>query len=170
MCVLERVNAWDIMETAPKRNPLHKRQHAYRMGRSTESAISQVLNEIEKGLNTKKAFTLATFIDIASAFDRLDPSKAIRAMINKGVDKDIANWYGDYLTNRHAYIDIKGTSTIRHLSIGCPQGGVLSTILWNIAFDGLLNLFNKGSLICVGYADDGALLISGRCIKELYRI
>ena len=89
--LLERVNAWDIMETALKRNPLHKRQHAYRMGRSTESAISQVLNEIEKGLNTKKAFTLATFIDIASAFDRLDPSKAIRAMINKGVDKDIAN-------------------------------------------------------------------------------
>ena len=38
--LLERANAWDIMETALARNPLHKRQHAYRMGRSTESAIS----------------------------------------------------------------------------------------------------------------------------------
>ena len=43
--LLERVNAWDIMETALAENPLHKRQHAYRMGRSTEFAISQVLNE-----------------------------------------------------------------------------------------------------------------------------
>ena len=57
------------METALARSPLHKRQHAYRMGRSTESAISQVLNEIEKGLNGGKTFALSTFIDISSAFD-----------------------------------------------------------------------------------------------------
>ena len=85
--LLERVNAWDIMETALKTNPIHKRQHAYRMGRSTESAISQVLNEIEKGLNTTKGFTLATCIDISSAFDRLDPVKAANALIRKGVNK-----------------------------------------------------------------------------------
>ena len=50
--LLERVNSWDILETALRTNPLHRRQHAYRMGRSNESAISQVLNAIEKGLNT----------------------------------------------------------------------------------------------------------------------
>ena len=44
--LLERVCAWNICETALRKNPLHKRQHAYRVGRSTESAISQVLNEI----------------------------------------------------------------------------------------------------------------------------
>ena len=121
--LLERLNAWDILETALRNNPLNKRQHAYRMGRSTESAISQVLNEIEKGLNTPKTFTLATFIDISSAFDRLNPAKAVSALIKKGVDKDIAFWYKDYLTSRNAYINIKGAETIRNLSIGCPQGG-----------------------------------------------
>ena len=168
--LLERVNAWNIMETALKNNPLHKRQHAYRMGRSTESAISQVLNEIEKGLNTPKGFTLATCIDISSAFDRLNPIKAADALIKKGVNKDIALWYKDYLTNRHAYIDIKGVQTIRQLNIGCPQGGVLSTLLWNIAFDDLLGLFNNSRIICVGYADDGCLLITGKDIKNLYLI
>ena len=93
------------------------------MGRSTESAISQVLNEIEKGLNTKKAFTLATCIDISSAFDRLNPAKAIQALIKKGVNRDIATWYRDYLINRHAYIAIKGVETIRNIHVGCPQGG-----------------------------------------------
>ena len=97
--LLEKVNAWDIMETALRTNPLHRRQHAYRMGRSTESAISQVLNEIEKGLNTPKSFTLVTCIDISSAFDRLDPIKAVNALIEKGVNKDIDYWYKDYLTN-----------------------------------------------------------------------
>ena len=167
--LLERVNAWDIMETALKSNPLHKRQHAYRMRRSTESAISQVLNEIEKGLNTTKGFALATCIDISSAFDRLNPVKAVEALIKKGVNRSIALWHKDYLTNRHAHIDIKGVQTIRHITVGCPQGGVLSTLLWNIAFDDMLSLFNTSRVICVGYADDGCLIITGKDIKNLYQ-
>ena len=156
------------METALKTNPLHKRQHAYRVGRSTESAISQVLNEIEKG-KEKGLHTLTTFIDISSAFDRLNPAKATQALIAKGVNKDIALWYRDYLTERHAHIDIKGCKTVRKLNVGCPQGGVLSTILWNVAFDDLLGLFKYGNIICVGYADDGCLIISSKSISILYR-
>ena len=41
---------------------------------------------------------------------------------------------------RHAYVDVKGNMEKRKLQIGCPQGEVLSTILWNIAFDDLLAL------------------------------
>ena len=48
--LLERICAWDICDTALRSNPIHKRQHAYRMGRSTESAIAQTLNEIDKEL------------------------------------------------------------------------------------------------------------------------
>ena len=32
----------------------------------------------------------------------------------------------------------------------------------------MLNLFNKSCIICVGYADDGCLLIAGKNIKTLY--
>jgi DNA-binding XRE family transcriptional regulator len=41
-------------------------------GKSCESAISQTVNAIEKGLYRKK-IVVSVFIDIASAFDRLDP-------------------------------------------------------------------------------------------------
>ena len=92
----------------------------------------------------------------------------MQALIAKGVNKEIAYWYKDYLTNRHAYIEIKGVNTIRQLSIGCPQGGVLSTLLWNISFDDMLSIFTKSKVICVGYADDGCLLITGKDIKSLY--
>ena len=54
--LLERVCVWNILGTALKNNPLQKRQHAYRVGRSTESAISQVLNEVEQGMS-KKGYT-----------------------------------------------------------------------------------------------------------------
>ena len=65
--LLERVCACYILETALSKTPFHKRQPAYRAMRSKEFAISQVLNEIEKGM-TKSSFTLGTFIDISSLF------------------------------------------------------------------------------------------------------
>ena len=123
---------------------------------------------MEKG-KTKGKFTLATFIDISSAFDKLNPEKAVAALIKKGVDRDIALCSKDYLQNRHAFVDIKGQQMWRGLNVGCPQGGVLSTILWNIAFDDLLKLFNYNSIICVGYADDGCLLITGKSLHILFR-
>ena len=72
-------------------------------------------------------------------FDKLDPWKVTTALIKRGVDKDIALWYRDYLTDRHAHLHIKGSSTTRRIEIGCPQGGVLSTILWNLE-SGIWNL------------------------------
>ena len=54
---------------------------------------------IEKGLR-KRNFALATFIDIASAFDRLDPDAAIKAMTDKNISPSIIKWYGFYLKNR----------------------------------------------------------------------
>ena len=93
--LMERVCAWNILETTLARNPFHKRQHAYRMGRSTESAISQVLNEIEKG-RERGLKTNTTLIDISSAFDRLNPAKGTNALISKGVDK--TSPYGTEIT------------------------------------------------------------------------
>ena len=113
---------------------------------------------------------MATFIDISSAFDKLNPVKATEALLNKGVDKVIVSWYRDYLLERYAHIQIKGIYETRRLSTGCPQGGVLSTLLWNIAFDDLLNLFKHHNMKCIGYADDGSLITAGKHMKLLIRL
>ena len=117
-------------------------QHAFRTGKSTETAISQTVNMIEKGLRRQK-FALATFIDIASAFDRLDPDAAKRG----GMNKHISNWYGKYLKHRIATINIKGLTCTRRLSIGCRNGGILSVLIWILAFDDLLERF-EGREMC----------------------
>ena len=166
--LMERTAAWHIVNKVFKDSPLHKRQHAYRVGRSTESAISQVINQLEKGMYTKK-FALASFIDISAAFDKLNPDKAVAALIKKGVPENIALWYRNYLKSRYLYVNLKGTSVWREIGIGCPQGGVLSTILWNVAFDDLLKLFDSNDRIgIVGYADDGSIIITGSDLKQMY--
>lgn len=44
---------------------------------------------------------------------------------------------------------------------GCPQGGVLSPIIWNLVMDSLLSSLNNIGLYSLGYADDLLILLVG---------
>lgn len=59
-------------------------------------------------------------------------------------------------------MDHKGVKIRRKLVRGTPQGGVLSPVLWNLAMDELLALFDKGPVKAVGYADDLVLISRGK--------
>jgi len=47
---------------------MHPRQHAYQAGKSTESALHQLIGRIEKALDAKE-YALGIFFDIEGAFD-----------------------------------------------------------------------------------------------------
>jgi hypothetical protein len=51
-----------------------------------------------------------------------------------------------------------GATTVRR----CPQGGVLSPLLWSLLVDDLLWELNNNGYYTVGYADDIAVLINGK--------
>jgi hypothetical protein len=42
---------------------------------------------------------------------------------------------------------------------GCPQGGVLSPLLWSLVVDELIGGLNGNDYYSMGYADDIAVLI-----------
>ena len=71
-------------------------------------------------------------------------------------------WYMNFLKNRNSVAEVLGIiKTIRPIC-GTPQGGVLSSRIWNLAFDPLLKLLNDNSPCSpVGFADDGALSFMG---------
>ena len=52
--------------------PIHSRQHAYQPGRSTISALHQLVGRIEKALDAKQ-YALGVFFDIEGAFDNTSP-------------------------------------------------------------------------------------------------
>jgi hypothetical protein len=45
---------------------------------------------------------------------------------------------------------------------GCPQGGVLSPLLWSLVVDDLLWGLNSNVYYTIGYADGTAILINGK--------
>ncbi|XP_049315637.1 uncharacterized protein LOC125779115 [Bactrocera dorsalis] len=56
-----------------------------------------------------------------------------------------------------------GESKIRlSTTRGCPQGGVLSPLLWSLIVDELLELLTSNGIRCLGYADDIVIMARGR--------
>ena len=91
-------------------------------------------------------------------------------MVDKWMDKDVIQWYQQYLGNRISIIELKGKIKQFEIKSGTPQGGILSVILWNMAFDQLLKMLRGKRVKVIGFADDGSLLIQGKNIKYMFRL
>jgi hypothetical protein len=50
---------------------------------------------------------------------------------------------------------------------GCPQGDVLSPLLWNMVINSLLSRLNYESLWAQGFADDIAIVINGKFLSTI---
>ena len=134
---LERIVDRYLRDTVLKIYPLHKNQHAYQAGKSTESALHHVVARIERAIS-KKQFALGIFMDIEGAFDNA-PFVAIKnALQERGVKSSLIRWVSNMLRTRHASASLCGESVDVLVSRGCPQGGVLSPLLWNLVIDSLL--------------------------------
>ncbi|XP_055715172.1 uncharacterized protein LOC129809388 [Phlebotomus papatasi] len=158
--MLERICEFHLKEGILKTNPLCEYQHAYRSGRSIESALHNVVTKIEKSLAFCE-LTLGAFLDIEGAFDRVDHNIIMAALKRKGVDDVTSNWLCSLLTDREISVTIGGREIIAAVHRGCPQGGILSPLFWSLAVEELLVELNERKLYAVGYADDIAIVISG---------
>ena len=153
---LERVVLWEIEEKYMSVNPLSQDQHAFRKGSSCDSALSQLINRIEKAIMNGN-YALGVFLDIKGAFDNIDLCAIEGSFHKRGISKVLCNWYVNYTRNRAISVEIRGQKEERRLTRGVPQGGVLSPLAWNILFDSFLALF-KGPVYVTGFADDAAFV------------
>lgn len=167
---LERLVCWHNDETAFKENPLHSRQYAFRKGYSTERAMSDALQIIEKGVYNAQ-YTVGIFLDIKGAFDNITTNAIVKALERKQVDSNIIKWYRQYLDNRICMAELGQSKRRVKLTKGAPQGGVASPVLaWNCAFDALLEMFDGLATRIIGYADDALLLTTGFNINTVVEI
>lgn len=162
---LERLCDRHIRDAIQITNPLHPNQHAYLPGRSTESALHSVVRRIERSMDNNMS-TLGVFIDIEGAFDKAS-FKSIEAALRKhGVHPMLCTWIGHMLQCRAVSVG-DGDSTKGVVIKGCPQGGVLSPLLWNLVVDNLLESLNNNGFTTFGYADDITITLTGKIESTL---
>ena len=158
---LERITLWHLQEVTFTENPFNSNQHAFLKGRSTDSALSNMTEYIESAL-IKKQFALAVFLDVKGAFDHAQTKDMLKGLRDKNAPIEVIKWYEHCLNHRKITLDHQGHTMVKYPARGTPQGGVLSPVMWNVVFDSLLDLFpEKGRVKIVGFADDGALVVTG---------
>ena len=118
---LERLTGWR-MDKALLSNPLHPKQHGFMKNKSTESALSNTCNYIERFL-FRNEYALGIFLDISSAFDSISPEHIRDCLLKHGGDPDMVSWYYNYLIFRNLNFRLHGERTRRTTGMGFPQGG-----------------------------------------------
>ena len=125
--------------------PLHPNQHAYQAGKSVETVLHQLVVRDEKALDQQE-MALGVFLDIEGAFNNTPYDSKCTALVGHGVDHTIVRWVKATLEGRQAIATLGSLSRSVAVSRGCPQGGVLSPLLWCLVVDELLARLSGGGL------------------------
>ena len=158
---MERVVEWTHRENSDLYGKISNMQHAYSSTKGTDTALSTMVNLIESSI-LRSELCLVLSVYIMGAFNNLATNTIQKVLVDNKYPPIIIKWYMNFLKNRTSIAEVLGIiKTIRPVC-GTPQGGVLSSRIWNLAFDPLLKLLNEKSPCSpVGFADDGALCFRG---------
>jgi hypothetical protein len=145
--------------------PIRPNQHAYQTGKFVETALHQLVVQNEKALDQQE-ITLCVFLDKEGAFNNTSYDSMCAALARHGVDHTIVRWIKATLEGQQAMATLGRLSRSVAVSRGCPQGGVLSPLLWCLVNE-LLTRLGEGGIYAQGYADDICLLAVGKLLNTV---
>ena len=141
---------------------IHDQQNGFLNKRSTQSAITNIIETIYQEIDNKKT-VLAVFLDLCKAFDVVDHQILLTKMAKLGIQEKVLQIFSDYLTNRVQYTLVNDhPSSKLPVTSGVPQGSVLGPILFLIYINDICDCGLRGKVTL--FADDTALFYSGTLI------
>lgn len=141
-------------------------QYGFLPGRSTISAVSEVVGGIVGGIDQGE-LTKAVLCDLTRAFDCVSHEILCQKMQHYGVRGVPLQLLKSYLTGRTQCVRLGGgVSDFERVHHGIPQGSVLGPLLFVIYVNDLPQYMRP---VCqsVLYADDTTLLLRGTCVEDL---
>ena len=153
--IFERVAFNQLYEYFTSNGLLYESQYGFRKLHSTELAALEFTDRISQEMDVKK-IPFSIFLDLSKAFDTLDHTVLFTKLHYYGI-RDIAlNWFRSYLTKRTQYVDCNGgSSSIREIETGVPQGSILGLLLFIIYMNDIHTVSDNLNFIL--YADDTTL-------------
>ena len=143
-------------------------QNGFRPGYSTADGLAHLINTVQTGFQSKHA-TVALFLDLKAAFDKVHHSALMIKIHKTGIRGRLATFIKNFLSDRTFTVRCGNTYSPSHQQEhGVPQGCVLSPTLFLILINDIFDNINqisphfKFSL----YADDIAIWYTHPSVDE----
>lgn len=163
--LFEKIIASRITSYLVANSVLSEHQHGFRRGRSTESAIYEMLNFTHTKLDQGK-FVVSVYFDLSKAFDTISPYFLLQKMQTLKFPRNVLTWIQSYIEERTMVVKYKGAvSEEQNINIGVPQGSVLGPLLFLIFINDLPVHTTSDNIIM--FADDTTMTIVGNSHEEL---
>ena len=156
--VFEKILTSQICDYLVQNSVLNESQFGFQKGKSTVSAINNLLNYIHDSLDSK-LIAGALFCDLSRAFDCVSHGLLLSKLKYCGFSDHGVKLMCSYLTGRTQFVSLHGVSSDTvSINSGVPQGSVLGPILFLIYVNDLAYCL-PGSVGLTLYADDTTLVV-----------
>ena len=143
---------------------IHQCQSGFRAKQSTKDCILRLHDDVYKAIPNKRS-TLAVFLDLEKAYDRVWRDGLLYKFGSLGITGKMFRWIRSFLKNRTFQVRVGSTLSDRYvLDNGIPQGSVLSPLLFSIMMNDLPD--NLAANINI-FADDCCIWETGLDLTKI---
>ena len=140
-------------------------QFAFQKNRSTYMPLLLFQQAITKAFENAD-LAVGIFLDLKKAFDTVDPDILLKKLHKYGIRNKSLDIITSYLTDRKQSVKVNdAVSSYRNIHLGVPQGSLLGPILFILYINDLPKI--NPNITCLLYADDAAIVIKEKNVKEL---
>ena len=159
--ILERILENQIKQFVNENKLLSQFQSGFREKHSTTTAMLKVTDDISTSLEEKGA-ALLVLLDFKKAFDLVNHKILLNKLSSQFFfSNEALKMMASYLTDRHQRVKCdEQYSPLAKVSLGTPQGGILSALLFSLYINDLPNAVEVNIHL---YADDSQLYCDGSC-------
>ena len=143
-------------------------QAGFRQHRSTVDQIVKLTQAVKDGFHRKQS-TLAVFIDLKAAYDKVWRSLLLRKLSQLHISGNMRKWIKNFLAQRFIRTKFQNAvSNFRQVRQGLPQGAVLSCLLFNVMINDLQQAIERTPGVqCLLYADDVVIWSTSSSVDSL---
>jgi hypothetical protein len=163
--VLEMIVHDQISRHCDKEGLIPRSQHGFQKGKSTLTATISMFDTWQQAMEDGKSTGVLLF-DLSAAFDTLDHRILEGKLSSLNFSPHSIKWVSSFLQGRTQKVMVgKTLSPEIHISVGVPQGGVLSPLLFLLYVSDIEDWIQSAAVH--SYADDTTLTVSSKDMSSL---